>query len=101
MLGRDGTDDGLGEFRGCFISHPQEFSYIDCCQNKMIKGVSIFRMEKNLVSQEDGMEMISHRNLISYEKLVPHLFHCFISFWSLCFFFLVFSHLVFLFSLSF
>ncbi len=25
----DGTDDNSSEFRGCFISHPQKFSYID------------------------------------------------------------------------
>jgi hypothetical protein len=25
----DGTDDDSGGFRGCFISHPQKFSYID------------------------------------------------------------------------
>jgi hypothetical protein len=25
----DGTDDDSSGFRGCFISHPQKFSYID------------------------------------------------------------------------
>ncbi len=25
----DGMDDDSGRFRGCFISHPQKFSYID------------------------------------------------------------------------
>jgi len=47
----------------------------------MIKGVSIFRMGESLLPQEDGMEVTaSHRNPISYEKLIPRLFHYSISF---------------------
>ncbi len=66
----------------------------------MIKGVSIFRMGESLLPREDGMKVTNHQNSISYEKLVPHLFHYSISFGIIVFSFL-FNQLVFLFNLSF
>ncbi len=50
--------------------------------NKINKGIGIMRMEEAFAPKEYGMEMISHRYLISYRK---YLFSILLSFWWNCF----------------
>jgi hypothetical protein len=65
----------------CFTINKLTSNFLDLCEkvlsNRTGQGVGITRMEEAFALQEYGMEVIGHRDLISYGKLVCKLFSCF------------------------
>jgi hypothetical protein len=62
------TDDGADGFRGCFISHPQKFSYIDGDEKKI--GMKI------ILKQGGGAS--SPKNVYSIYSLIAPQFESYI-----------------------
>jgi hypothetical protein len=64
------TPIGCNQF--CFFVDKLIFYFLDLCEkvlsNKTCQGVGITHMEEALVPREYGMEIIGHKDLISYGK---------------------------------